>query len=183
MNVFYLVLGFLLLTLAIIDLLWTTLWVDGGAGPLSSRLSTVIWRELRKLGGRRSRALSLAGPVILAVTLFVWVLLIWTGWTFLFAGDSRSLYDSRGNVPADWPDRISYVAHIMFTVGSDLSAREGAWQIISSLTAASGMMFVTMGVSYVISILGAVSTKRAFAGSVIGLGHRSEEIVKAAWDG
>jgi hypothetical protein len=183
-NVFYLVLGLLLLALAIIDLLWTTLWVDGGAGPLSSRLSTAIWRELRKLGGRRSRTLSLAGPVILVVTLFVWVLLIWAGWTFLFAGESRSLYHSGGNEPVRWPARIAYVAHTMFTVGSgDLRAREGLWQIVSSITAASGMLFVTMGVSYVISILGAVSTKRAFAGSVTGLGRRGEEVVASGWNG
>jgi hypothetical protein len=184
MNILYFALGLLLLLFGIIDLVWTTLWVDGGAGPLSSRLSTLLWRGLRRLDGRHSRILSLAGPFILTATLFLWVVLIWAGWTFLIAGDSASIYDTANNGPITWPARIWYVAYTMFTVGNgDFRPQAGSWQVVSSLTAASGMMFVTMGVSYVISILGSVSTKRAFAGSVIGLGCKGEEIVKAGWDG
>jgi hypothetical protein len=184
MNAFYLVLGVVLLVLAVIDLVWTTLWVDGGAGPLSSRLSTQIWRGLRSLGGRRSRTLSLAGPFVLLATLFLWVALIWVGWTFLYAGDSASIHSNSSGEPATWSGRVWYVAYTMFTVGNgDFIPSRGVWQIASSVTAASGMLFVTMGVSYVISILGAVSTKRAFAGSVTALGRRGEQMVEAGWDG
>jgi len=45
------------------------------------------------------------------------------------------------------------------------------------------MLFVTMGVSYVLSVLGAVSNKRSFASSVSGLGVDSETVVCSAWDG
>ena len=184
MTVLYLALGAFLLALAIVDIIWTTLWVDGGSGPLSSRLTTLLWRGLRKLGGRRSRTLSLAGPLILIVTLFAWVLLLWAGWVFLFAGDAGSLIDSRDQEPITWPGRIWYVAFTMFTVGNgDFYPRDGFWQVASGVTAASGMTFVTLGVSYVLSVLGAVSAKRSFASSVTGLGRRGEEVVEAGWDG
>ena len=184
MNLFYFVIGAVLLVLAIVDLVWTTLWVDGGAGPISSRLSSLLWRWLRRMDGRRSRTLSLAGPLIISANLLLWVLLIWAGWTFFFAGDAASIYPTGSAGAGTWSSRIWYVAYTMFTVGNgDFMPRDGPWQIVSSLTAASGMLFITMGVSYVISILGSISTKRAFAGSVIGLGRRGEELVEAGWDG
>src|SRR5690606_23492616 len=105
-----------------------------------------------------------AGPLILAATLFAWVALIWAGWAFLFAGDPGSLIDTQDGDPVTWTDRVSYVGFAMFTMGSgDFSPRDGGWQVATAFTTASGMLFVTMGVSYVLSILGAVATKRSFA--------------------
>jgi hypothetical protein len=40
-----------------------------------------------------------------------------------------------------------------------------------------------MGVSYVISVLGAVVDKRSFASSVTGIGNRSEQFVRDGWNG
>jgi hypothetical protein len=72
----------------------------------------------------------------------------------------------------------------MFTMGNgDFYPPAGIWQIAASLTTATGMLFVTMGVSYVLSVLGAVSNKRSFASSVSGMGGDSETVVCAAWDG
>ena len=184
MNVAYLLLGLFLLGLAVVDLLWTTLWVDGSGGPLSSRLATGLWRGLRKLGGRRSRALSLAGPVMLVATLGTWVVLLCAGWTLLFAADPGSLIDTRDPEPVTWAGRIWSVAYTMFTVGNgDFRPRDGFWEIASAVLAATGMTFVTLGVSYVLSVLGAVAVKRSFASGVTGIGARSEAVVERGWDG
>ena len=107
MNAFYLLLGALLIVFTAVDLVWTTLWVDGSGGPLSSRLTTGLWRGLRKVGGRHSRALSLAGPLMLVASLVTWVLLLWAGWTFLFAGDADSLIDTRDQEPVTWAGKRS----------------------------------------------------------------------------
>lgn len=184
MNLPYLVLGGVLLVGAFVDILWTTLWVDGGAGPLSSRLSTGVWRGLRTVSRGRSRALSLAGPIILVLTLSMWVGLIWAGWTFIFAGGGNTLIDTREGGPVSWTGRAWYVAYTMFTDGNgDFTPNGGIWQMASSFTTASGMLFVTLGVSYILSILGAVAEKRAFAKSVTGLGDRSEAFLRTGWNG
>ena len=65
-----------MLFVAVADLPWTTLWVDGCFGPISSRLSAAVWRGLRQFGGERSRVLSLTGPIISVATLVTWVGLI-----------------------------------------------------------------------------------------------------------
>ncbi|MFC6716773.1 two pore domain potassium channel family protein [Natrialbaceae archaeon GCM10025810] len=184
MGIVSLLVGVALLVAVIVDILWTTLWVDGGAGPISSRLTTGVWRGLRVVTGDHAAALSLAGPLILALTLATWIALIWVGWTFVFASSPIALVNTRTGGTADWAGRFYYVAYTMFTDGNgDYTPVYGgdAWEIASALTTASGMAFVTLGVSYVISVLGAVSEKRAFASGVTGLGDRSEAFVRSGW--
>ncbi len=184
MEFVYIVVGAGLLGIAVVDLLWTTLWVDGGSGPLSARLTTWVWRGLRRLGGQRSLVLSIAGPVILVATLVTWIGLIWAGWTLIFAGGEDALLPAHDGMTVTWTGRIFFVGYSLFTMGNgDFYPPSGAWQIAASLTTASGMLFVTMGVSYIISILGAVSNKRSFAAAVTGLGDRSEAVVRLGWDG
>ena len=183
MNLPYLGLGIVLLVVTVLDLLWTTLWVDGGAGPITSRVTTWTWRGLRRIGSERSRALSTAGPLMLVISLTVWIGLIWAGWTFVFAGGGNVLIDTRQPEAVTWTGRIYFVGYSMFTMGNgDFTPVDGVWQLVTALTTASGMLFVTLGVSYVLSVLGAVTDKRSFAGSVTGLGARGEEIVQNGWD-
>jgi hypothetical protein len=49
MSVLYLILGSGFLALVFVDLLWTTVWVEQGAGPLTSRLMSWTCRSIRKV--------------------------------------------------------------------------------------------------------------------------------------
>lgn len=184
MTRLYAAVGIVLLVAVVVDLFWTTLWVDGGAGPLSSRLSKGTWKLLRTVSESHSRGLSLAGPIILVLTLGMWIGLLWAGWTFVFAGGESALVDTHDSDPVTWAGRLYYVAYTMFTDGNgDFAPNGGLWQIASSFTTATGMLFATLGVSYILSVLGAVADKRAFANSVTGLGMRSEVFLRSGWDG
>ncbi len=175
--------GIVVLVLVIVDIIWTTLWVDGGSGPLSGRLTTGIWRGLRFVSRDDSRVLSLAGPLILTLTLAMWIALLWIGWTLLFAGGDNALISTHTGAPADWAGHFYYVAYTMFTNGNgDYTPTASRWEIASSFTTATGMAFVTLGVSYILTVLGAVSDKRSFASSVTGLGERSEAFVQTGWN-
>ncbi|MWV41614.1 potassium channel family protein [Natrialba sp. INN-245] len=183
MEPLFLVIGIVVLVAVVVDLLWTTLWVDGGSGPLSSRLTTAVWRGLRRVSDDNPRVLSLAGPLILVFTLAMWIGLLWIGWTLLFAGGSVALVSAHTGDPADWTGRFYYVAYTMFTNGNgDYTPTSGTWEIASAFTTATGMAFVTLAVSYVLAVLGAVSEKRSFASDVTGLGTRSEAFVRTSWD-
>ncbi len=182
MDPLFLLLGVGILVSVIVDLLWTTLWVDGGSGPLSSRLTTGLWRGLRRVSDDGSQALSLAGPLILVATLVLWIGLLWIGWTLLFAGGQTALVSAHTGEPADWTGYLYYVAYTMFTNGNgDYTPTAGTWEIASALTTATGMAFVTLAVSYVLAVLGAVSQKRSFASDVTGLGERPETFVATSW--
>jgi hypothetical protein len=184
MNYGYLILGSVCLLLAVGDLLWTTLWVEGGAGPMTSRLMGWTWDGLRSIASNRPRWLSVAGPVILIGSLVVWITLLWVGWTFLFAGAENALIDTRDAGPISWTERLYFVGYSVFTMGNgDFTPQDGVWQVVTALTTASGMLFVTLSVTYVLSVLGAVTQKRALASSLSGLGSRSTEILATSWNG
>lgn len=179
----FLLAGVVLLGVVVVDILWTTLWTDGGAGPLSSRLTAGTWHGLRRAAGESSRLLDVAGPIVLVVTLAAWMGLLVAGWTLVFAG-GEALVDTRTHGPVGWVDRVYVVSYVVFTLGiGDFVPTHGDWQLVTALATASGMLFVTMGVTYVLSVIGATVEKRSFASDVIGLGDRSEEFVRAGWNG
>ncbi|QLG62107.1 potassium channel family protein [Halorarum salinum] len=184
MNVFSLVLGILCLVIVIVDLLWTTLWVEGGAGPLTSWLMAGTWSVLRRVGGRNSRLLTLSGPVILVLSLASWIALLWAGWTLLFASAENTLLDTVNGRSISWSDLVYYTGYTIFTLGNgDFIPQGSIWQIVTTLASASGMLFITLSVTYVLSVLGAVTQKHSFATTVSGLGMQGTEILQTSWDG
>ncbi|MFC6718026.1 potassium channel family protein [Natrialbaceae archaeon GCM10025810] len=184
MNTVFLALGVILLAVSIGDLLWTTLWVEGGAGPLTARLMGWTWTLLQRLGALDARVRTLAGPTILVIGLSGWILLLWAGWTFVFASADGALLDTVGTSSHSWSDLIYFTGYTIFTLGiGDLVPRGDVWRLATTLATASGMLFITLTVTYVLSVLGAVTQKRAFASSVSGLGERGDEIVRTSWDG
>jgi hypothetical protein len=183
MEIFYLILGLVLLTSALVDVLWTTLWPDGGSGPLSGPMNTLLWRLSRRAGRIWDRALSLAGPVVLAATLAMWIAMLWAGWVFVFASEPGALIP-KTDTEVTWTGRIYYVAYSMFTMGNgDFSPAEGWPQLATSLTTATGMVIVTLSVTYLLSVIPAVAEKRSFAASVTGLAQRPGDLVVTGWNG
>lgn len=97
MNVLLLVAGVALIACAIVDVVWTALWADGGSGPLSGVVTRGVWRMLRRLVSRWDPALSLGGPMAIVVTLVMWMSLLWAGWVLVFASDQGALVDAAGD--------------------------------------------------------------------------------------
>lgn len=184
MDVPYLAGGVLLLLVGTTDIVWTTLWVQGGAGPLTSRLMKGEWEILRRIMGQRPAVLTLIGPLILVASLATWIALLWGGWTLVFASSESALLDVSGKDPISWAERLYFTGYTIFTLGNGGYAPEtGSWQIITIFVAGSGMLFITLTVTYVLSVLGAVTQKRAFASNVSGLGEQTDEIIRTSWDG
>ncbi|WP_347059563.1 potassium channel family protein [Blastococcus sp. HT6-30] len=185
MEILFAVVGLLLVGLTIIDALWTALWVDGSAGPVTGRVTTWLWKgTLAVFGRRRHRRLSVFGPLVLVLTVLQWIVLLWAGWVCLFASDPDALMRSGGPGTADWTGRIWFVGYTMFTVGNgDFVPADGLWQVVSGLVALTGMSLITLAVTYLLSVVSAVVGKRAFASQVAGLGRSGEEFVLSGWNG
>ncbi|CEG22790.1 Ion channel [Planococcus massiliensis] len=184
MEIFYLFIGIFLLAAGILDFLWTTLWVDGGAGPLTNRLAAITWKSLKRMSKKVPKLLSFSGPLIITLTINLWVLLIWMGWTFVFAGSGTSISDSTDNHPVSWVERIYYTGYSIITLGNgEYSPKEGGWQIASILASGTGMLLITMSVTYILSVINSVTQQRSFADSVTAMGKSGVEMVKNSWNG
>lgn len=178
-------LGAALIVGALIDVLWTTLWVDGHAGPLASRVVTWTWRGWRRLvGDHRHQALSLMGPLSLVLLSGLWVVWLWVGWTLVFASYAGALTSSSHARPFDWVDRLYFAGYSVFTLGNgDFAPARGVWQVLTVLATGSGLFMATLAVTYWISVISANVQKRVFASQIAGLGERPEDIVRLGWDG
>jgi hypothetical protein len=173
--------------LSLVDALWTALWVDGGAGPVTDQITNGVWWVMRKLiHTKRNYRLSIAGPLIQTVTVFAWVGLLWAGWVLMYSADPTSLIYARMPEPqlSTLIDRIYFVAFTISTMGNgDIYPSRGGWEIVASFTTLSGMFLITMVVSFLLSVIGGVTTKQSLASQITGLGNSAEEFVLNIWDG
>ncbi|WP_340674466.1 ion channel [Natrinema zhouii] len=82
---------------------------------------------------------------------------------------------------SDWFYLSGYA---IFTLGNgDFAPQEGVWQIMTTLATGSGMLFITLSVTYILNVLSAVTQKRSFASGVSGLGEHGTEILLTSWNG
>lgn len=182
MEVLYYVLGTGLILFVIVDLLWTTLWVDGGAGWFTDRLTTSIWKLMRRVD--KEVFYNLTGPIILALTLFSWVLLLWIGASLFFSGNPDAIVNSSTNQSIEGLEVAYYSGFTLFTLGGgDYTAQTLLFKIATVLISGIGMLLLTFSASYIISVVGAVVSKRSLARSIMGIGKNSTQFLKNAWNG
>ena len=174
--------GAVLVLLASVDAVMTTMTAGTGGGPLTTRLGRGLWRLLLRVsGGQSSRLLSYAGALILLTTVVVWVLLLWGGWTLVFLG-SNAVVDATTRSPASVPATIYYAGFVVFTLGvGDFVAATGTWQVLTALASVIGLFLITLSITYLVSVVSAAVSRRQLAQSISVLGITGPEIVLTYW--
>lgn len=186
LDVLAFALGTALVVLAFLDALSTTLVVAAGAGPLTRRFVGWLWRGLLRLHRRDSEStwLTMAGPVLLVGTVLLWVAALWAGWTLIFLGGDGAVVDARTRAEAGTADVFYYSGFTVFTLGvGDFVGSTPAWRVVSALASFTGLFLVTLAITYLISVVSAVVSRRAIAIHINALGSSASEIVTRAWRG
>jgi hypothetical protein len=179
---FVLFVGVAVVLAALVDTIWTTLWVGGGAGPITRAASNLGWHFLKTFGTHR--LMVIAGPLVLTITIVTWLFLLWLGWFLIFWSAPTSLLATSTEAVADVSDRIYFVGYTLFTLGNgDFSPNGDGWQIATALASGTGLFAATLAITYLISVISAAVSARAFAAEVWGLGDTPAEAVAAGWDG
>ncbi len=187
MNWFLAVMGVLLIAVAMVDAIWTTL-TTAGAGPITTRLSSGLWRAVFITHGegsrRRHRLLMILGTVTLLIILAVWISLLWTGWTLLFSADANSVVHVQTGEPADLSSRIYFTGYTIFTLGvGNFVPQGGVWEVLTAVASINGLFLITLSITYLVPVLSAAAEKRQLAAVASNLGRTPADIVYRAWDG
>lgn len=179
--------GAALVLAALVDMLWTTLAVSAGGGPLTSSVSHGLWLALCRIARRRSqphRFLRMGGVAVVLLVFVVWVGLFVLGWWLIFASSPGAVVGALTNAPAGWVDRLYYVGFTTSTLGvGDLVPGDGLWQLLTVVAAFSGLSVVTMSITYLLPVASAVVDRRTLAMSISSLGDRPSHVVVNAWEG
>ena len=171
-------LGALLVLATLVDVFMTVFMIGGGAGPQSRVLADRAWRlALRVHSPRSARShswLRAAGPLILLLVLLAWVLELTLAWALVFVPRA---FVSSGDV--DFLDRLEFGAKaVIGRTGNSpaLSVAGDGWESVQALAGLSGVTLVSVGLAYVLPILGAVAHKRSIAATIHTLGDGVDEM-------
>ena len=176
------VLGAALVALVLVDALWTTV-APRGAGPVAGRIGRGVYAGAKALGG--GRAPGWTGPTALVVAFLWWVGALWLGWWLLFSADPGSIVDPKTGAAADAWSRAYVVGTYLTTLGLGAlwAPGSGVWGVVASAVALNGFAVVTLVMTYVLQVVGAVTGARQLAGAAHALGETPQAVVTRAWTG
>ncbi|MBW3658485.1 MAG: potassium channel family protein [Actinobacteria bacterium] len=179
--------GAALVLVALVDMLWTTVAVSAGAGPLTSSVSHRLWTGFCAAARRSDHAhrlLRLAGVTVVIAVFTVWIGLFVLGWWLIFSSSPGAVREATTGDTVGWAARLYYVGFTTSTLGvGDLVAGDGLWRLLTVVAAFSGLSVVTMSITYLLPVASAVVDRRSLGMEIASLGDHPADIVIAAWQG
>ena len=175
--------GTLLLCLLLADIFSTVLVPYGGPGLLAKRLYRTVWPAWRSFssfwGRKRRRLLSLGGPLLMVLTVLLWVLLLVLGFALIYFPFAEELLLNDTDLPSRIMAATYTSAYAATTLGiGDIYATSGWIRMLLTLEAAIGFALFTAAVSYILAVGGAVLSATSAALHIshfMGIGLDSEE--------
>ena len=166
------VVGIVILTVTGVDVLWTVLAAGSGAGPVTARLSAVVWRVALRVGrrphGPRHALLAVVGVGIVAGMLLAWVAVAFGAWWLIASAADGAVRVAETGQPAGVLERAYFVGFNLFTLGTTtFVAGDGLWQLVPVVTGANGLVALTLGISYLVPFASAVAERRQLAEFVL----------------
>ncbi|MFP5252286.1 MAG: ion channel [Actinomycetes bacterium] len=161
------------------DALSTTLSIGAAAGPLTSRLGAGWWRTARRLArAPDSPIIVSAGPVVVLLTICVWLGSLWGGWTLVFAADPDAVISSATRAPASGWSRVYFAGFTAFTLGvGDYVPNGQPWEVLTAVAVVSGLGLTTLAITYLVPVVSAVTARRVQANTIAGMGATPQDIV------
>lgn len=185
MKIVLFCIGLILILFAYSDLIRTTIRNEG-AGLISSKIASGIWKLLFYFSNKngRSKILASAGLAIILSLLAFWVASGWLGYALIFNLQSDSVVNGSNGLPTNFYDKLYYAGYTLSTLGNgDLQPQGVFWKLFSAFVALSGLILLTLAITYLIPVLSAVVDKRKVSAYIAFLGDTPEDILNRGWDG
>ena len=163
-------LGAGLLGLAALDIYRTLLQSRGRSGPVTEALTRGVWRLTRAAAFRlsrpgRHRLLNRVGPLLLPALVTVLVTLIIAGYALLYGPHLAAGF--KIDPEAQRPRAMSalYFSGVTFTTlgYGDIAPRSSPMRLLALSEALTGFGFISLAVTYLVSLAAALERKRAAA--------------------
>ncbi|MET0647750.1 MAG: potassium channel family protein [Pyrinomonadaceae bacterium] len=171
--------GFVLLALIIFDIYATVLHSSARYGPVGESLNRVVWRMTRAVGFRLSRAnrhrlLNMVGPLLLPLLIVVYVVLLTLAFALVYYPQIPGGFTYGVEHPEPgWVDAVYFSGVTLTTVGyGDLMPRTAPLRFLALFEAASGLIVITLAITYILTVYAALERKRAVA---VSLYHQAGE--------
>ncbi|SMB82795.1 potassium channel family protein [Deinococcus hopiensis] len=161
MSVLTLLAGVLLLLLLLRDVYVTVFVARGPAGPITGRLYVYAWQLWHRLFGHSTpearRRLSHLGPLLVPLTILIWAFVLWLGFALIFLPYARQFQlDGAAPFPG-WFNALYISGYSITTLGiGDVTPTGMALRLVMVLAGATGFILITVAVTYLLSVSGAL---------------------------
>ena len=186
--------GAAMYVLVMVDVFVTTISMHGG-GPVTNAILGLAHaafsgppdKDDGEFERRRPVRAFLASysNLLLTLTLFVtWVSLLLVGLTLMMYVTPEAIERSGGAGVASIWERLYFAGASITTAGfGDYVPGNTTWQFYTVLMATSGLVVSSLGIAYVINIVGAGIQQRVCARYIFGCGATPRMLLAAGWDG
>ncbi len=158
--------GLLLLGVLIVDVFGTVFVPRGGAGLLTNRLYRIAWAGWSWVAGRSGRhsraVLAMAGPVLLPLTVAVWVAGLIAAFALIYLPYTGQFSVPQGESASVAPLYVSAYAATTLGVG-DIYAATPLLRVLITVEAGLGFALFSIAITYVLSVYGALLRATALA--------------------
>lgn len=185
MEYLYFVIGAFIVSCTAYDLIYTT-FAPRGASIISGPVTLAVWKIFNVIGrlSKTREPLTGAGVAIVFTILITWVALLWTGNAFIYSSDQDSVVNTTTLLPANSFERIYFTGYTLSTLGNgDFKAGTDFWSIYTAFISFTGLMFITIAITYMVPVLSAVTQRRALSIQIASIGHSPQRIILNNWNG
>ncbi|HYN86580.1 MAG TPA: potassium channel family protein [Pyrinomonadaceae bacterium] len=162
--------GVALLLFVAYDVYDTILEARGRSGPASELLFRAVWRTWRFVcfrlsRQRRHRWLHHVGPVLLPTLIATYIVLLVVGFALLYYPRMPGHFNVAESIgPITWFESFYFSGVTLTTVGfGDITPRSTSMRVVALIEGASGFALISLAVTYLLSVYGALERKRAVA--------------------
>ncbi|MGK7397513.1 MAG: potassium channel family protein [Candidatus Cyclobacteriaceae bacterium M3_2C_046] len=185
MNYFLLSLGILLVAFVVVDIVITTLAPHGG-GSFTNFISRYSWKFFLFLSNKHgsTNILNQTGMFLIILILANWIIFLWVGYGLIFCFQEGSVVHATTKIPASPVEKFYFVGYTLSTLGyGNFMGGNPFWQILSSIISFTGLIIITIAITYLVPINSAELAKRKLSIYISTLGSSPQEILLHGWDG
>lgn len=121
--------------------------------------------------------------MVLAIPV-TWLASMWVGWSLVFTSGIDNVVASATQAAASTPEKLYFVGYLLATLGNGEFQPSGTgWQAASVLTTMTGFAVLTLGVTYVVPVVQAASSRRTTARMIALHGSTTSDLRKSLESG
>lgn len=174
METVQIAIGFIIIVLIFLDFFHTTL-SGNGFGIFSRVINQLINRLI--LQNRNRKIFLYSGITHLLVTTFLWLSFLVLGAFIIFTAGEEMVVNQTTGLPATKVERFYFTAYVLSTLGiGDFVPGNDHSRILTGILSFSGFVLITTGLTYLLSIINAVLSKKQLAFFISSMGKDVEEI-------
>lgn len=166
--------GIAIIIFTFLDFFHSTL-SGNGFGYSSGILNRFLNRVLLQNRGRG--IFNFSGLIHLLVTTFFWLFALFCGAYIIFTSGEEMVINATTHLPANYTERFYFTCYLLSTLGiGDFIPGNKTSEILAGLLSFTGFILITTGMTYLLSVVQAVLSKKQLAFLISTMGQDVDEI-------